>query len=894
MQVKLFCFIILLVPVFTVCFGQTSEDSTGGANVYKSVKLVEARNKYTVKVTDPRGHIVLLTPGEKMITCCAGLRDGTPIRVEFTNIAEGLVPLPGESKVQFLRTPADISLRLYNPSMYIGENPKAAQVIYAQGSLKNDSIAAISSLVSYSAMEKDSNRYVGLAKAFQTGSIWGLAYDRQRKILFSSALAKRHSDLGSLGTGGIYMTDVTNNKTTPFISFDALGFPTGPVMADRKLSQEWGMADHDSLMFSMIGKIGLGGLDISDDSRFLYAVNLYDRCLYRIKLHADGSSPTVRDVKKYELPFKSFSGGNARPFAVKYHNGEVYLGVVCDAEHSRKEQDLWAYLYAIDADKNEPSSARFREVSKFALNYPRGTIDYNVKGWYPWTDNYLQTLVPGQTGWMIYPQPILADMEFDDDGSIIVSLMDRLGHQTGDGRFYRSGSTESLRGARGVSGGDVLRLSKQKKIYRPEENGEAGARISEGRENGEGPGGGEFYVSDGFFDAGIQWHQETASGGLAIISDTERLLVSVREPDRHSTGGVKWFSNQTGKATNGFSIFPGGMSPGYFWKSNNVGDIELITPLPDTEIGDRVWIDNNDNGLQDADEPVLTGIELQLYRGSELIGTTVSDQDGRYNFNNRNVLEGLTSRTDYEVRVAARQGNKTLTPTVARRGSIELDSDAVAHKDGYAAISLATGNPGENIHNLDFGFVCQDKPRTIARVMCSNNQLQVLLSDYEQEQRYDLTKSNYYEGVADYASAENIGQKGIIVESTLRENVPFEATLRVFAPSGCYQDQFVTSANQPGCNFIPENKRLETPYSVSIFPNPSTGPVHFIYRGNTSDGDIKVDIAAQDGRVIKTFTSKLQDGYHRQDLDLGSYTTGTYLLIVKEGSRQTTKSLVKN
>lgn len=146
---------------------------------------------------------------------------------------------------------------------------------------------SISSLVSYAARSGDSLKYKALAPFKQTGSVWRLAYDRQNQVLFSSAIAKRHSALGTQGSGGIYATDITTNTTKPFLNLDALGYSTGNASLVRDLSSDWSVASHDSLMFAQVGKLGLGGLDISDDSRYLYTINLYDKHLYRIELPVD-------------------------------------------------------------------------------------------------------------------------------------------------------------------------------------------------------------------------------------------------------------------------------------------------------------------------------------------------------------------------------------------------------------------------------------------------------------------------------------------------------------------------------------------------------------------------------------------------------------------------------
>src|SRR4051812_28852371 len=50
-------------------------------------------------------------------------------------------------------------------------------------------------------------------------------------------------------------------------------------------------------------------------------------------------------------------------------------------------------------------------------------------------------------------------------------------------------------------------------------------------------------------------------------------------------------------------------------------------------VGDFVWSDLNANGIQDAGEPGLAGVALQLYRSNNsLVSTTTTDADGRYRF----------------------------------------------------------------------------------------------------------------------------------------------------------------------------------------------------------------------------------------------------------------------
>ena len=65
--------------------------------------------------------------------------------------------------------------------------------------------------------------------------------------------------------------------------------------------------------------------------------------------------------------------------------------------------------------------------------------------------------------------------------------------------------------------------------------------------------------------------------------------------------------------------------------------ILLVRPeasgTPSARIGDRVWLDQNGNGIQDTDESGASGVTVNLYDCEDrLVDSTSSDPDGRYQF----------------------------------------------------------------------------------------------------------------------------------------------------------------------------------------------------------------------------------------------------------------------
>ncbi|WP_426954437.1 SdrD B-like domain-containing protein [Muricoccus radiodurans] len=94
----------------------------------------------------------------------------------------------------------------------------------------------------------------------------------------------------------------------------------------------------------------------------------------------------------------------------------------------------------------------------------------------------------------------------------------------------------------------------------------------------------------------------------------------------------------------------------------------LYTP-PDTEVGGDVWLDVNGNGVRDAREPLLAGVEVRLLSadGVPLGPTTVTDTSGHYSFTGLD--DGI-----YRVQFAPLIGTAF---TAQDRGTNEaLDSDA--------------------------------------------------------------------------------------------------------------------------------------------------------------------------------------------------------------------------
>jgi large repetitive protein len=114
-------------------------------------------------------------------------------------------------------------------------------------------------------------------------------------------------------------------------------------------------------------------------------------------------------------------------------------------------------------------------------------------------------------------------------------------------------------------------------------------------------------------------------------------------------------------------------------KDNKDVDAGIIANLG--SIGDFVFRDDNGNGIQDAGEPGIDGVTVNLYKGTTLVGTKVTAGGGLYNF------PGLSSGTDYQVEFVAPAQSKFTTPSLG--GDPTKDSNAGANgKSGLITIDV--------------------------------------------------------------------------------------------------------------------------------------------------------------------------------------------------------------
>jgi hypothetical protein len=729
---------------------------------------------------NPRAECTALnTPAIGSYTLNAG---GTgPYRIEFSGWPAYMRPAVqgagNNTSIQFVPdgNSSNINFALHNPAEYCQQGPDLVTSCYTNGDPQGGGTTAgryAIVQVPFEPATTGPGDNVYLATGLQVGATWGLAYQRSSRTLMAAAVVKRHVGFGVGGIGAIYRIDRDRVAApTVLIDLNAAGYPPGVAVgpdprSPGDLAINEADPSRDPLGFDAVGKRGIGGISLSEDEDTLWVVNLTTRTLLEIRIGVPPVTPTAADITVHPLPTPACSDGEFRPWAVKAYAGQVYVGGVCSGEFPYAGKnidttDLTAHIYR--HDPNGPTG-NFTEVFSFPLNYPRGLVSRGNPGdprpsaaWLPWINEWSDISPPmplpgqGPFGQTMYPQPMLTSIDFDVDGAILVALNDRAGMQLGDRNYSTiAGDTGEYTG---VAAGDLVRVCANPATpsgYSLENAGACPGGLTGGSTtNRQGPGNGEFYSRDEYGTA----HDEVTIGGIVMHYGLRRVITTAYDalpaeqqgPVR--SGGLRWFNAANGALTDAYVIFgqdqPIGSPPGTrlrrasFGKSAGLGDLETFCDQAPIEIGNRVWLDANRNGVQDPDEAPIPGVTVELWRNGTRIGVAVTDAEGTYYFRSGrdqvdanledNIIHdggiGIRTRTGtpggasaYEIRIPNITGPNqqtalvNLTLTFANNddnpNGDSRDSDGVAIGNN-AVFVIPYGNhaaAGTNNHTYDFGF----------------------------------------------------------------------------------------------------------------------------------------------------------------------------------------------
>jgi uncharacterized repeat protein (TIGR01451 family) len=189
---------------------------------------------------------------------------------------------------------------------------------------------------------------------------------------------------------------------------------------------------------------------------------------------------------------------------------------------------------------------------------------------------------------------------------------------------------------------------------------------------------------------------------------------------------------QNGGSTINSVVTAAGLSPAIALAAGQ-NDTNVDAGLILGSISGTVWFDTNDNGVQDAGEPDLSGVTVQLLQNSSVIATQLTNTNGYFDFTS------LPAGT-YQVQVIAPTGEAFTIQTAYQNGGSTINS-VVTAAGLSPAIALAAG---QNDTNVDAGLL----PVDLSVTKTVNNSTPNVGSNIT----YTLTVSN----AAGYSAAGNV------------------------------------------------------------------------------------------------------------------------------------------
>lgn len=774
-----------------------------------------------------------------------------------------------QSSIQFVKAPAtNIDLGMNYADDYCGNNPQVVVPCYVVGIgnvlTPNDGLA----LFNYGASGIDHSQIrMPNASLAMIGSTWGGAYQKETGSFFMAAFMKRHANFGIGGTGGIYITknvaDPANSSTELYLKLSDFGINTGsdPHSAPNYQLDTIGVNGNP---FDDVGKIGLGDLDISNDGKYLYVVNLKERKLHEIFIdnpHKPAGTITAADVRTWNIPsgFDEVNKGIGRPFGLLYRQEKIYVGVICDASISKDSNDLKARIYEM---KPADAVVSWKLDLEFLLNYRKGiaTGERPESGkWYPWISDWY---VAGQPEFMrgkpdptidkyiAYPMPLLSDIEIDADGSMILAFTDRFSHQVRFAGVDAHGNHHGTYGFDPRLGGDILRANRCNGItWQLENNASVCGNSTLGQNNNQGPGGGEYYFGDSNDALG---HYELSVGSLAFLPGSREIMLASTDPIRPYSAGITWLDNENGRKKRAFEIISEldniiNQAPVNYGKASSLGDINMVCAVSPLEIGNRLWRDDNGNGIQDAGEPGIANVILNLVNAdNQIVGKDTTDINGVYAFNHLNVVDtlgvkpnrlGPQHKTTYNVKVKGKVGslpavlpvagkllpvaeskglqilvssefNSTTTNSTINNGGILIDDAVLGNanagtginqdlldSDGVisgadGSILVVTGEVGESNHSYDFAYCPLPKVDLVAqKATCDPvtdkvlNNAKISMSNLQFAQKVGYSAGFTYVGPL-FVNATDLNSKTFFtIDSIAGSSTSQVFTVRVFNAS---------------------------------------------------------------------------------------------------------------
>lgn len=288
---------------------------------------------------------------------------------------------------------------------------------------------------------------------------------------------------------------------------------------------------------------------------------------------------------------------------------------------------------------------------------------------------------------------------------------------------------------------------------------------------------------------------------------------------------------------------------------------------PMATVGNRVWYDENQNGIQEDEEPKAAGVTVQVYdMNHDLVDEVTTDGEGRY------TVEYLEKK-QYYLKFEAPEG---LTFTFADATDDDADSD-VNHQMGANTTSPRMFSPGETVLNIDAGLISGVLPLTWGDIFVERrrdaHQLQWTTLQELNVDRFVVERR--LENVPEY---DEIGRIDAVGNSNQISAYDFvDQDIEV---GGIYYYRILQIDNDGQSSYSKVVHTIAVHSSFGqIYPNPTSGKVNIAHDHET-ENVVQISIINAQGVVVlqEQLVVKMTD----LSFDISSLPIGIYEVVIKK------------
>lgn len=302
---------------------------------------------------------------------------------------------------------------------------------------------------------------------------------------------------------------------------------------------------------------------------------------------------------------------------------------------------------------------------------------------------------------------------------------------------------------------------------------------------------------------------------------------------------------------------------------------------PMATAGNRVWFDSDFDGVQDAGEPNISDVVVEVFEVNtgEKVAEATTNASGVYS------IEYLR-KEDYYLRFTPPSGYAF---TVPNQGS-ELEDSDVDGTFGFRTTRAYSMLPGQNYINIDAGLQFGVLPVEWLSVNATWN------GDANEVTWATATEVNAEEYVIERRREEDtwftaVGTVKAVGESTTRQDYQFDDE-DIYAGRYYYRIMQVDIDGKFEYSDVVSVDVESLENTVDLAPNPAKDRTTISLRMNSNTA-VQVAILANDGRLVRSYNVGSQNGANvGTDLIIEELPAGVYFVRVVQDDFVTVKKLI--